>query len=523
MCTPEAPPEPVTPGSLSFERLLADLSAQFVNLASAKVDQEIEQSLRKIVEAMNVDRSSLLEVSEDGKELITTHQWARDGIPRDPPRDVNEATSWYTRTLLRGETVAYSRMPEELPDEAGPEKAYCASTGLRSNLTIPLRVAGRPMAALAIGCFRRERVWPAEFIPRLRLLGEVFSNALVRRNQAMSVERALAEVRWLKGRLEEENRYLRKEIDATARARGGIVGESAAIKEVLARAAQVADTDATVLLLGETGTGKELMARTIHGASARRDRLMVQVNCAALPPTLIEAELFGRERGAYTGALARQVGRFEVADGSTIFLDEIGDLPLELQAKLLHVLERGEFERLGGPRTIRVDARVIAATNRDLAAMVRDGKFREDLFYRLNVFPITVPPLRARHGDVPLLVWAFVREFAAAQGKTFEQIGRRTMEALARYAWPGNVRELRNVVERAVILSPGGTLSVELPTSADQSTSTEMTLEAVQRQHIAAVLDEVRWRIRGEDGAAQRLGLKPSTLESRIRKLGITR
>ncbi|MET0488350.1 MAG: sigma 54-interacting transcriptional regulator, partial [Candidatus Rokuibacteriota bacterium] len=369
MCTPEAPPEPVTPDSLSFERLLADLSAQFVNLASAKVDQEIEQSLRKIVEAMNVDRSSLLEVSEDGKELITTHQWARDGLPRDPPRDVNEATSWYTRTLLRGETVAYSRMPEELPDEAGPEKAYCASTGLRSNLTIPLRVAGRPMAALAIGCFRRERVWPAEFIPRLRLLGEVFSNALVRRNQAMSVERALAEVRWLKGRLEEENRYLRKEIDATARARGGIVGESAAIKEVLARAAQVADTDATVLLLGETGTGKELMARTIHGASARRDRLMVQVNCAALPPTLIEAELFGRERGAYTGALARQVGRFEVADGSTIFLDEIGDLPLELQAKLLHVLERGEFERLGGPRTIRVDARVIAATNRDLAAM----------------------------------------------------------------------------------------------------------------------------------------------------------
>jgi transcriptional regulator with GAF, ATPase, and Fis domain len=242
-----------------------------------------------------------------------------------------------------------------------------------------------------------------------------------------------------------------------------------------------------------------------------------------LPPTLIEAELFGRERGAYTGALARQVGRFEVADGSTIFLDEIGDLPLELQTKLLHVLEQGEFERLGSSRTIRVDARVIAATNRDLPAMVRNGTFREDLFYRLNVFPITVPPLRARHSDIPLLVWAFVREFATAQGKTFEQIGRRTMEALARYAWPGNVRELRNVVERAVILSPGGTLSVELPTSAGQGTSAEMTLEALRRQHIAAVLDEVRWRIRGEDGAARRLGLKPSTLESRIRKLGITR
>jgi formate hydrogenlyase transcriptional activator len=521
--TPEAPSEPFTPDRLSFERLLANLSARFVNLPPAQVDQEIEQSLRKIVEAMNVDRSSLLEVSEDGRELITSHQWARDGIPRDPPRDVNEATSWYTRTLLRGETVAYSRMPEELPDGAVPEKAYCASTGLRSNITIPLRVAGRPMAALAIGCFRRERTWPAEFVPRLRLLGEVFSNALERRNQAMSLERALAEVRELKGRLEEENRYLRKEIDAAVRARGGIVGESAAIKKVLAQAAQVADTGATVLLLGETGTGKELMARTIHGASPRRDRLLVQVNCAALPPTLIEAELFGRERGAYTGALARQIGRFEVAHGSTIFLDEIGDLPVGLQTKLLNVLERGEFERLGSSRTIRVDARVIAATNRDLAAMVRDGTFREDLYYRLNVFPITLPPLQARHGDVPLLVCAFVREFAQGQGKTFEQIPKRTIDGLQRYAWPGNVRELRNVVERAVILSPGGTLNVECPASAPQETSTEMTLETVQRHHIAAVLDEVRWRIRGDDGAARRLGLKPSTLESRIRKLGITR
>ncbi len=513
MSTSRTPGQPVTNEGIRFERLLADLSARFVNLPPAEVDQEIEQGLRQIAEALDVDRSTLMEFSEDGKELIFTHQWAREGIVLDGSKRVTDDTPWYAGRLLRGETIVYSRLPEDLPDEAGPEKAYCAATGLRSNLTIPLKVSGRPLAALAIGCFRRERLWPAELIPRLRLLGEVFSNALARRNHAVRLEQALAEVRGLKERLEEENLYLRKEIDATA---------GTAIKRSLVQAAQVAQTDATVLLLGETGTGKQLLAQTIHGLSTRRGRTMVQVNCAALPPTLIEAELFGRERGAYTGALARQTGRFEVADGSTIFLDEIGDLPLELQAKLLRVLERGEFERLGSSRTIRVDVRVIAATNRDLTAMVRDAKFREDLYYRLNVFPVTVPPLRARQEDIPLLTWAFVREFASAQGKTIEQIPRRTMDALQRYGWPGNVRELRNIIERATILSPGPTLRVELPASVDLQAA-GMTLEAIERRHIVAVLDEVRWRIRGEGGAAQRLGLKPSTLESRMRKLGIKR
>lgn len=350
-----------------FERLLADLSARFVNLPPSEVDEEIEHGLRQIVETLEVDRSTLMEFSENGAQFIATHSWAREGVPVAERIMVNKDLPWYTGLLLLGETIAHARLPEDLPDEAAAEKAYCARVGLRSNLTIPLRVSDRPLGALAIGCLRRERVWPAELIPRIRLLGEVFANALARRNQSVSLERALAEVRELKARLEEENLYLRKEIDAVVQAGAGIVGESAAIKRVLVQAKQVAPTDATVLLLGETGTGKELMARTVHLMSARQARTMVKVNCAALPPTLIEAELFGRERGAYTGALAKQTGRFEVADGSTIFLDEIGDLPLELQTKLLRILEHGEFERLGSTRTIRVDVRVITATNRDLS------------------------------------------------------------------------------------------------------------------------------------------------------------
>ncbi|MGH7334111.1 MAG: sigma-54-dependent Fis family transcriptional regulator [Candidatus Rokuibacteriota bacterium] len=516
-------PPPVGDDRLRFERLLADLSARFVNLPPLEVDQEIEDGLRQIVKTLEVDRSTLMEFSEDGTQFIVTHSCAREGVPVAERIVVNKDLPWYTGVILPGETMAHSRLPEDLPAEAAAEKAYCARVGLRSNLTIPLRVSNRPLGALAIGCFRRERSWPLELIPRIRLLGEVFANALARRNQSVNLQQALTEVQTLKARLEEENLYLRKEIDAVAHAGTGIVGESVAIKRVLVQAQQVAPTDATVLLLGETGTGKELVARTVHLMSARQGRTMVKVNCAALPPTLIEAELFGRERGAYTGALARQTGRFEVADESTIFLDEIGDLPLELQTKLLRVLEHGEFERLGSNRTMRVDVRVIAATNRDLAAMVRAAKFREDLYYRLNVFPITLPPLRARAEDVPLLAWAFVREFAQAQGKAIEQIPRRTMEALQRYSWPGNVRELRNIVERATIVSPGPTLHVELPAPEDRQASTAMTLEAVERQHIRAVLEEVRWRIRGEGGAAQRLGLKPSTLEFRIRKLGIQR
>jgi transcriptional regulator with GAF, ATPase, and Fis domain len=304
---------------------------------------------------------------------------------------------------------------------------------------------------------------------------------------------------------------------------GIIVGHSPAVRQVLELVGQVAATDSTVLLLGETGTGKELFATQIHELSARRGRTMVRVNCSAIPATLIESELFGREKGAFTGALARQIGRFELADHSTIFLDEIGELPLDVQVKLLRVIEERQLERLGSPKAIKVDVRIIAATHRNLEKRIEDGAFREDLFYRLNVFPIQVPPLRERTEDIPSLVWRFVDEFSKAFGKRIDAISQENMAALQQYAWPGNIRELRNVVERAMIVANGQKLSVPLPAVTAAASRRSVKLTDVEREHIRAVLESTGWRIRGMGGAADRLGLRPTTLETRLAKLGLKR
>jgi transcriptional regulator with GAF, ATPase, and Fis domain len=295
------------------------------------------------------------------------------------------------------------------------------------------------------------------------------------------------------------------------------------VRHVFDQVHQVAATDSTVLLLGETGTGKELFATQIHDQSRRRGRAMVRVNCAAIPATLIESELFGREKGAYTGALARQAGRFELADRSTIFLDEIGELTGDIQVKLLRVLEERQIERLGSPKSIHVDIRNIAATHRDLEQKIAAGTFREDLYYRLNVFPIQVPPLRDRVDDIPLLVWRFVDEFARAFGKRIDAISRENMSALQQYSWPGNIRELRNVVERAMILASGPKLTIALPTPNSNAAKRSARLADVEKEHVRTVLESVGWRIRGAGGAADRLGLKPTTLETRMAKLGLKR
>ena len=302
-----------------------------------------------------------------------------------------------------------------------------------------------------------------------------------------------------------------------------IIGGSASLRHALEQADQVAATDSTVLLLGETGTGKELFASRIHALSARRGRAMVCVNCAAIPATLIESELFGRERGAYTDALDRQVGRFELADRSTIFLDEIGDLPMEVQIKLLRVLEERQIERLGSVKSINVNVRIIAATHRGLEQRIGQGQFRADLFYRLNVFPIRVPALRERVDDIPLLVWSFVEEFAKTFGKTVNEVPAENMAALQRHTWPGNIRELRNAVERAMIMASGPRLTIPIPTPLNAFRTHSLRLMDVQKDHIRKVLESANWRVRGSGGAADRLGLRPTTLETRMAKLGLIR
>jgi formate hydrogenlyase transcriptional activator len=326
----------------------------------------------------------------------------------------------------------------------------------------------------------------------------------------------------------DESSHPRRE-DPTKLSTGVIVGQSTAVRRVLEQARQVAATDSTVLLLGETGAGKELIATYIHELSARRDRPMVRVNCAAIPDTLIESELFGREKGAFTGALSRQIGRFELADRSTIFLDEIGDLPTDVQVKLLRVIEERQIERLGSPKSIPVNVRIVAATHRNLEQRIAEDKFREDLYYRLNVFPIRVPPLRDRPEDVPFLVWRFVDEFSKSFGKRIDLITKENMVALQQHAWPGNIRELRNVVERAMIVTSGPQLTIALPTTAgcaDRSAGERRSSDKmadVQREHIRSVLESSRWRIRGAGGAADRLGLRPTTLETRMARLGLVR
>jgi len=340
------------------------------------------------------------------------------------------------------------------------------------------------------------------------------------------LRKALKDIERLKEQIESDYTYLREELKSEHKFED-IIGQSDPLKYVLFKIEQVAATDSSVLLLGETGTGKELIARAIHSMSQRKERPLVKVDCATLPPNLIESELFGREKGAYTGSQERQMGRFEFADGSTIFLDEIGELPLELQVKLLRVIQDGEFERLGSNHPIKVDVRIIAATNRNLEKEIAMGNFRKDLWYRLNVFPITLPPLRQRKEDIPLLVNEFVQRYSKKIGKDITKIPDSAMETLQRYPWPGNIRELQNVIERAVINTPGTLLQLadqlDSTVAVDSTPNPRRSLQEIERESILRVLEETSWRIEGAKGAADILGLNPSTLRGRMRKFGIRR
>jgi formate hydrogenlyase transcriptional activator len=446
---------------------------------------------------------------------------ARSAMPMVEASTLDGSASGYV--FKTGQPRIFS--PSDL--DRFPESAFIRARGINSACAVPLATAHGILGTLNLGAFTDHAFSVDQFPLLTRVAGQI---AIAVRN-AVSYE----QIEELNAQLAREKLYLEDEIRSENQFEE-IIGRSKALDRILRVIETVAPTDSTVLISGETGSGKELVARAIHQLGSRREQAFVKLNCAAIPTGLLESELFGHEKGAFTGAINQRIGRFELANRGTVFLDEVGEIPLELQPKLLRVLQEREFERLGSTRTLRTDARLIAATNRDLSALVDDQKFRQDLFYRLNVFPIVVPPLRERREDIPMLVRHFAQQFARRMKKNVETIPTDTMDLLTRYDWPGNIRELQNLIERAVILSSGPTLMVPVeglnPRSAGsngvdgQASSPDVrdqTLAAADRRHIIAALEQTNWVIAGPNGAAARLGVKRSTLQFRMRKLGIVR
>ena len=643
---------------LQFQLLLAELSASFVRVPTNKIDQEVEESLRRIAENLDLDSISLGLITADGHDFYAKYCYAKPGKKLWQADSLMSEGPFLARTLLAGKPFIMPDV-EALPPEGAVDREGFLRYDTRAALVFPFIVGGFLCGGISFASSQPQQ-WSDNVVRGLGLIADVYANVLDRKRSLQALQWKEEQMRlaaesadiglwvwniqqdtiwatdrtcdiygvpyddklnfqrflaclhpedrkrvkaviqkafhdashfheeyrvvhpdgseyWifatgkcqlgdsglpeqmlgaslnitdirrtkrelqhandelktalednlrLKDRLQHENIYLRQEISEHQRSR--IVNGSTAMQLVLTQIRQVAPTPASVLIMGETGTGKELVATAIHEASPRKHRSMIRVNCAAIPAALMESELFGREKGAYTGALSKQIGRFELADGSTLFLDEVGELPLDAQAKLLRVLQEKQIERLGNPKTLNVDVRVIAATNRNLSEAVVEGRFREDLYYRLNVFPIQVPPLRDRREDIPKLVETFIQEFAKTMDKAIDGMAKTSLQALCDYDWPGNIRELRNVIERAVILANGPILKVALPNdllvTAMPSKSPLASLEEVERDHILQVLEACGWRVRGQGGgAAAILGLNPTTLESRMNKLGIRR
>ncbi len=510
-------------------RLIADVSATLLRMNANEMVTVVEDALARVGEALEADRCTLIDYSRSGA-TDTSYHWTRLGrTVSDPAEDVAVIKAFWDGSAEERDVVSFERLPDDLPEEA--RAVIAAESGPHMTMTSAMlarttTVEGEDptTTALMVGAVAEYRCWPEAFGEYLRALVGLFSAALARCRRERALEETRSEMAQLRARLEGPSSS-----SAAPRVIEGfeqIVGNSPALRTSLAMLQEVAMTDSTVLLLGETGTGKELFAKALHARSPRRRFSIVSVNCAALPPTLIESELFGHERGAFTDALTQRQGRFELAHQGTLFLDEIGDLPLELQAKLLRVLQEGEFERVGASKTRKVDVRIVAATHRDLRRAVSQGEFREDLYYRLNVFPIRVPPLRERREDIPALVWATIQRRQQAMRRNVSRVPQAVMERLQRYDWPGNVRQLENVIERALIHSAGDTLvlgSGDIEEAASSESEDTTSLSSVERVHIEKVLRECSWRINGVGNAAERLGMHPNTLRFRMQKLGITR
>ena len=498
------------------QRLLLEVNNAVVShLALDELFPAVSVSLRRVIQH---DGSSLvLYDQETGRYRVHVLHFAKNESFIEEGQVESDCTTPAGIAITTRKPAVFSEGDLQHLCSESPVAQHLLSEGVKALCAIPLLSYDRALGALNVGRCGEDMFTEED----VELLNQVAHQI------AIAVDNALVhkEVQGFKDRLAKEKLYLEDEI-RTEYNFEEIIGESAVLKRVLKQVEIVASTNSTVLVLGETGTGKELIARAIHDRSGRRARTFVKLNCAAIPTGLLESELFGHERGAFTGAIAQKVGRFELADGGTIFLDEVGDIPLELQSKLLRVLQEQEFERLGSTRTIKVNVRLVVATNRDLTGMVADKEFRSDLYYRLNVFPLTVPALRDRREDIPLLVRYFAQKFARRMNKKIDSISTEGMAALSQYDWPGNVRELENVIERATILSQGGELSVSVEKVASISnaaTQSVTTLEAAERDHIVRALQAAKWIIGGPNGAAVKLGMKRTTLQSKMHKLDISR
>jgi len=509
-----------------FYRLIHKVAARLVSAQGEEIDAAMADGLALIGDYFDASLVGLGQIARSGELMPALCAWGKHPSPHylaaDPPGP--ELVARYSREG----SLVWNQLQDL--DELPQFREHCRQVGALAGVFWLHREFENHVEGIAVGS-QEAKIWPKDIVERLGVIGDVFYNALYRQRADTELLLAFEEIRKLKDHLQAENIVLREKIKVS-RTDSELIGKSHAFRTVLHQVKQVGHTDSTVLLLGETGTGKGIIARQIHQHSARSDLPIVTVNCAALPSTLIESELFGHEKGAFTGAIARKIGRFELADGGTIFLDEVGDLPLELQAKLLRVLQDHEFERLGSSNTITINTRVIAATNRNLGKLIEEGTFRADLYYRLSVFPIRLASLCERRDDIPLLVWYFITDLQKRLGKTFNTVPTWVMDALISYDWPGNVRELRNVIERAMILSPGPTLELHgvLPVRrAGKGTPVRTrepagsSLEEAERAHIVGVLEDCNWKVRGQDGAAERLGLKRTTLQSRMKKLKIIR
>jgi transcriptional regulator with GAF, ATPase, and Fis domain len=506
-----------------LERLIVEFSAEFANLPISEIDGRIQRALEQIAVCLNLDRCSFWEISENGLKVILSHQYVAAGLPKLPDVGSYKYFPWILKRAINGDSVSFSHL-EDLPEEAEKDKQSFRNLSTKSALLIPYYIAGNPVAGMTFATLKQEIEFPRGLVTRLKLIGEIIAGALHRKKMEERYQMYVQEAQISDEDFITGNLPLRSETQNEFRFEG-IIGSSPLMQVVYSRMEQVAPTDSVVLIMGETGTGKGVIARAIHDLSLRKDKRIVTVNCAALTPNLIESELFGREKGAYTGSTEKQIGRFELADKGTLILDEITELPMDLQAKLLRAIQDGEFERLGSPKTISVDVRIIALTSRDLKEEVAKGRFRQDLYYRLNVFPITMPPLRERTGDIPFLAAYFLNKFNRKMQKDVRTVPKTIMAELMAYSWPGNVRELEHVIERAVILSQGEELWLAerlTELSTGQAEENEISnLAEVEKRHIIKILQRTNWRIEGTRGAAVLLGLHPNTLRGRMQKLGI--